>query len=74
VKYLVLLFALIVVVTGCAPVIGTHVHQFSHKDMQYIHCTIVAPEGRPDLGSKMLDVCRAVMIEPEGTRKNGNAH
>jgi hypothetical protein len=58
---LLILILFLLVATGCAPVLGAHVHRITHKGVTYIKCTAVTEEDRPDLAHAALDICRAAI-------------
>jgi hypothetical protein len=50
---------------GCAPVLGTHIHRFSRKGVDYVACHVVVDEKQPQLGVDALKICQdAISHEP----------
>jgi hypothetical protein len=64
-----LLVLLLLGCTGCAPVLGAHVHRITHRGVTYIKCTVITEEDRPELAHASLAVCADAIEHPAPMRK-----
>jgi hypothetical protein len=54
----ILLLALLILTTACAPRLGVHVHRFTHNGQVYFHCTVYADERDSNLAHSALQICQ----------------
>ena len=50
--------ALVMLSTGCAPVLGAHVHRFEHAGTEYVKCTVTAEASNSHVVTPALEICR----------------
>lgn len=49
--------------TGCAPLLGAHVHRFQYQGVDYVKCTVIAEAGKSQLAEPAIDICRDAVRE-----------
>lgn len=58
-----------ILLTGCAPMLGAHVHHFEHQGVEYTKCTIVSERGHVEMAEDSWKICRdAITAAPPARR------